>query len=200
MNDQPETTTTPEGQRAPGVFLSEGAPAMAELSEALAKLAAITPRLNAATDGANTVFRATEELLGKIGIGIDASVFVDVLKSKGADQGPVVDEVLILVYERIGGKYRVGFDVHTSTWVGDPESPTTISDEFAGATAWDQSPREWKLKGVSELAQLIAQIAEEADKLTTGAESATTAVQALLHDLTEAAKLHDGAQEPKRQH
>lgn len=182
MKNETVIQPTPEGPRAPGVFLyPEGGPAMAELSDALAKLQAITPRLNDATDAANGIFRATEEILAKVGIGIDALSDVGLLKTTETEaSAPYAEEHLSLVYERIAGKYRIGFFVITKKFDSRME---LTSDDLSASTPWDQAPREWKLTGVAKLPDLITRIASDAEKIAEEAEAATSTMKALLSDL-----------------
>lgn len=163
---------------------------MAELRDALKKLGGITPRLNKATDEANAVFRATEDLLTKLAIGIDAAVDVmplrddDVSEEEGVP--PVrTSETLRLVYGRITGRMRLGFHVETIRSNPDTreDGDGVLAIEFDRLVAWDQAPREWKLTGIVKLPELISTIAESAEGMVDNAEAATIAAKKMLADL-----------------
>jgi hypothetical protein len=205
-----EVPNAPESTQAPGDFVlrvrdAERRPAqtmtvtvvaaqrgedttMGDLADSIKKLAALTPRLNEVTNGANLAFRAAEDAVGSLGVGITA--FVDVAdvhsssRTRGSGERKYVENVIEsidLVYERISGKFRIGFQLCTT--VAPADDPYNSVDEFDDPIAWDQASREWKLMGVTVLPSLIQNIIEKAQELMLKAEDATIAVDEILGDL-----------------
>ena len=176
---------------APGVFVSTKDMGMAELGDAFRKLTEITPRLNRATDAANAAYRTTEEILTKLGIGIDAEVDALDLSDEteqNEESGMLkwTSRKLRLTYERIGAKYRLGFKVikerHFSK-DGNPDDFEFLGAEIEELTVWDNAGRLWKLAGIAALAELITTIAEKAEELSASAEAAGKMVNSILRDL-----------------
>lgn len=164
-----------------------------ELRDAFAKIAEVVPRLNTVTDEVNSAFRMTEELLGKLGVGIDAAARVTRLseekksaRDENAEEYSVTyAEDLLLIYERIAGKFRLGFQTKSTSSI---TTGYELSCEYGVAIPWDQASREWKLRGVQQLSELIRYVADEAIELATKAEEAIAAVNDLFRDVREASK------------
>ena len=88
-------------------------------------------------------------------------------------------EFLFLVYERIAGKHRIGFTLNRWTQSGCE----TVVDEYDDPIPWDQAPREWKLRGVTKLCELIEEIASTASDLAATATDAAVAAESILRDV-----------------
>lgn len=185
-------STAPLGQtQARGVFAFQEDTLMGDVADSLRNLAEITPKLNRVTDAVNAAFRATEDILGKLGIGLDGAVGVG---GSSESSTPLKDEdgnrtgsnrnfcdQLFLVYERMSGRYRLGFKVQHTEWVGEDEDV----NEFLEPMAWDQAPRSMKLKGVQEIAALLAEITAEAESLLSAGDAAAIRVQELLSTISD---------------
>jgi hypothetical protein len=164
---------------------------MGELRNALTKITGIAPRLNKATDEVNDAFRATESLLAKVGIGIDSTIEVvrlgDEKKSEydheiGQDYVETTARDLLLTYERISGKLRIGFRIRIGSFI---TQKAPYAYRFESPVTWDQAPREWKLMGIQKLSNLIQKIADEGTQLAVDAENAIHAVNDLLREVRE---------------
>ena len=185
-----EMSTTP-ASLAPGVFvLSQEQESMGDLASAFKKLSAATPKVNEATDAANTAFRATEEILASNGVGLEAQIEVVRLDdtTTRSERGTLhsVTQTLHLVYRRIAGKYRIGFEVVEDNSInptGGPEDWEFLGGEKQESIPWDQASRAWKLRGVVKLYELIDDIASSASRISEEASAATSVLADVLADL-----------------
>lgn len=109
------------------------------LIESIAELTRLAAVLNAATDRAGTIFRATETMLNDIGVGLEVRLAIE---TSDADAEP-----LTLCYARMGSKFRVVI---------------SAGNKFV---PWDQARRERKLRAVVYVPQLIHLLARRATEL-----------------------------------
>lgn len=93
----------------------------------------------------------------------------------------------MLVYDRIGGKYRLGF-VEMTTESFEAPLGSSPNHTFGDPVPFDGAPREWKLEGIVQLPKLVTTLADEALRLAKNAETAVGTVNEILQDLSAAAK------------
>ena len=155
---------------------------MADVSAAMEKLAKAAPKLNRATDAANAIFKAVEDYLGTLSLGIESSVFVtadDVADDEGENAEGKAVEVEVrsfLEYARVGGRFRLAIGAVKVRSFGTDE----LSRQILPTIAWDQATRLEKLVAVEKLPDLIEQLATEAERLAEAADSASSAVAKIL--------------------
>lgn len=124
------------------------------LHQSLERIRALSPKLNEATDQANEVVAAVVTFLNKdCSIGLPASAVV----YKYEDQEDNA-ELLVVSYERWNGEYQIV--VTLSNVCG-----ATCEADIEVRKAWDQCPRDLKLKALRKLPELLHNIAERAEKL-----------------------------------
>ena len=156
---------------------------MADVSNAMERLAKAAPKLNAATDAANTVFKIVEDNLTKLSLGIEAEIQLSskiVPRERNSEiemrDGAVVEETTFLAYTRVGNRYRIAISVARSTSIGDDQIAWTALDPVA----WDQASRAEKLAAVQKLPMLIEELAKEAEALSAASEAASEAVSKII--------------------
>ena len=149
-----------------------------ELKKQLDALRAIAPRLDAVTDEANRVVAQVEKILvDELHVGVTASTLVATFEAGVDEDGAALERVEFLVFDRIGGRFRIG--VSTVVRREDGEGPP-ISDELV---AWPSCTRDQKLRGVADLPALVKHIQESALSLAEAAEKATQAIKEMVGDL-----------------
>ena len=156
---------------------------MANVSDAMKKLAVAAPKLNKATDAVNATFRAAEEYLNGLSLGIETSVFVskvmvaiDEDNEAEARPGAETTERTFLEYSRIGGRFRLAIGKTRETMFG----MDTLDSKVLPSLAWDQAGRIEKLEAVAKLPELLDELAKQAEILAEAAEKASGAVAEIL--------------------
>lgn len=196
MATKSSSTTTPARRKSAGVSALQKESPVAALADAVKKISKLTQPLNSSVDGATKLFRATEEVLGKLGVGIDGAVEIYTTTTTEQRENPLygrddepentpyyVARELQLIYLRIGGKYRIGFQERVYEYVGTNSHGTLVRNEVENCIPWDQAPREWKLDGANELTTLVETMAEKIQRLIDNVTPAIAAVDTLLKDL-----------------
>lgn len=149
------------------------------LSDQIAQLRAITPRLHAVTDEAARIVRIVETFLGeecKLGLAAHCD-FDEVDDQRGA---PIACKRL--EYGRIDGQFRLiiaEIDIDVEAY----EERTYLS-----RTAWVNCTREMKLRSIEYIPNLLAAINQKVKSTIKQTEEATVKVNALLQDLGIAGK------------
>lgn len=175
-----------------------------ELRAKLAKLRAVAPQLNEATEEANRIVSVVERFLGEelsLGIG-ESTGFYENYQMASDDQDEDEDDPAAwkvyrrsyLEYGRIGGKYRIFITQQTVRDI-DPHSN---SDEMkilaTEEIAWSSCPREVKLRAFTKLPELLEAIVDQALELTAEAAKTAETVRDLLDAMMpEAAAVKAGA-------
>lgn len=169
-----------------------------DLASVLARLRVVAPQLNKATDEATRTVRAVREFLKGLGLGVEASVFVDEEDSTKIQPSPEdpdeETEVPVristwLSYKRHGSH---GFDIviedHTWTLVEDRYGDLACTKLVEStAVLWDQAPRGRKLGTLRVVPKLLSAIAEAAEKHVVATDQTVSAVQEILEALEKSA-------------
>ena len=136
-----------------------------ELRQSVERLRALSPKLNEATDNASELIAAVETFLNDdCSIGLPASV----VTNRTLDDEQMFTEFFTVSYERWGGKFRIVVELAHGC---DPTGEMSIIVN----KAWDQCPRDLKLKALQQLPELLNKVADEAEKVI-GETSKTTEV------------------------
>lgn len=148
------------------------------LSDQIAQLRAITPRLHAVTDEAARIVQIVETFLGEeCKLGLAAYYDFDHVDDR---RGATVF-CRSLEYGRIDGQFRLlisEVDI-------DPETDERNS---LSRTAWVNCTREMKLRSIEYIPDLLAAIGQKVRSTIKQTEEATVKVNALLQDLGIAGK------------
>jgi hypothetical protein len=159
-----------------------------ELRDRMAKLRAIAPRLNKATDDATRALSEVDKFLEELGIGVTVQTgsFHDGpphAMGFDADKPGEIVSSFYLAYGRLNGRYRI----HVNECV-DQRGPNennmmdwnTLMTELY---AWESCPREIKLRSVAKLPELLDLILARAEGLSEAAIESTEAVNGMLASL-----------------
>ena len=158
------------------------------LKDALKRLSAISPKLNAATDEAAGVVAVVETFLNETcSIGLSVDVPLEGVSEAGS-HAPAA-----LSYRRVEGRYRLAVVI----WATDEPDRGDQAKGGLLVRPWVSAPRDLKLRSFSKLPELLTQLAEEAERLTDAASLTAHAVRDILKALPHMAGI-DAPNKPDR--
>ncbi len=152
-----------------------------ELKQRMARLRAIAPRLNNATDQASKLVALVERFLTeelRIGISAESSGFNSWSAGKDED-GKSLMVHQTLAFGRVNGAYRIHV-VDELRIVDDEGGPQGLVSRQA--TLWPSCGREIKLRAVEKLPELLDKIINETERLAETAGETSTRIGAMIGD------------------
>jgi hypothetical protein len=152
-----------------------------ELREKLARLRAVAPELNAATDEVAKVIQAVEKFLDGLNLGVSSqSSHFDEAPLLEPDHDPDEDDRPIvfsyLAYGRVSGRYQ--FYILKTTERRDRENCWEVIAEEK--TPWTSAPREVKLASFERLPVLLEKIADRTAGMVEQASTTSKLVREVL--------------------
>ena len=152
-----------------------------ELKSRMARLRALAPRLNSATDQAARLGNLVEKFLVeelRMGISAESSPFNS--WSMGADEvGNEQRVIQTLVFGRASGGYRL----HVVEAIERIDAQAGAQDVISRkATLWSSCGRETKLRAVDKLPELLDKITLEAERLAETAGASESKIGAMIGD------------------
>ena len=135
-----------------------------ELKQRVARLRAIAPRLNIATDQASRLVASVERLLvDELHIGLTARCNFNQQDNGIDDKGNRIRVMRDLAFGRLGGSFRIHVLVESGTLDADGLWSQTTDKTLV---AWPSCDRETKLRAFEKLPTLLDHIINEAERLT----------------------------------
>jgi hypothetical protein len=145
---------------------------LGDLKNELARLRALTPKLNAATDRATKVVLAVERFLyDECEFGLVASIRV----IEGRDEDESIESGQVLEYGRWDGRFKL--------LVYDFEAPCNGPTFYGEKTPWINAPRNKKLATVYAIPSLLREVGRVVEKAIREADSDTSTIEHFLADL-----------------
>jgi hypothetical protein len=144
-----------------------------DLSKSFSRLAASAARLNKASDDLSKAIAPIEAVLKKLNLGISKWYMY-------AGHGPDHEGYCWsseIGYAKVAGKWCIAL-AERSGYVDTPE--TELETEWA----FNDAPRQLRIRAVKEIPNLIDALVEEADKVTTELENETTLAVGVAETLT----------------
>lgn len=144
-----------------------------DLSKSFPRLAAAAARLNKASDELSKAIAPIEAVLKKLNLGISKWYMY-------AGHGPDHEGYFWsseIGYAKVGGKWCIAL-AERSGYAHTPESESDTE------WAFNDAPRQLRIRAVKEIPNLIEALIEEADKITTALETETALAVGVAETLT----------------